>query len=268
MQKKFSIIITIYNKEKNISKCIESIINNKTTDYEIIIINDGSTDNSEKVIQNYTNKYKNICYYYQENKGISITRKESIKYIKGKYILFVDADDTINSILLHTLKENIEKYKPDLIKFNINEINSKTDKERYKTHYETIMNGEDAISKFSNKNIRYSMYPMYAIKKELFKSILPKYKIIKFYEDVANVPKIIYKAKKVLCLDFDGYNYYRNENSLSQKTNNKTKLKNFKEAHKELITYFKKELGENNILYKQIKEYYDYHLERKTKELK
>lgn len=109
---------------------------------------------------------------------------------------------------------------------------------------------------------------MYAIKKDLLTSTLPQFYKLSFYEDVCNIPKIIYKAKKVLILNFDGYNYYRNNESISKNINSKEKLENFTLAHKNLISYFKKELGSDNDLFIQIKNYYDYHLKRKTKELK
>ena len=189
-----SLVVTVFNKESTLRKCLNSIIENNLEDCEIILINDGSTDNSEKIILEYVEKYDNIFYYYHENLGLSKTRRDAINYANCKYIVFMDSDDSINKCLLSILKENIFKYNPDLIKFNLNEINNTKSKERYKTHYDILFSGKEALLNFSEYDIRYSIFSMYAIKKELFESVLPDFFDLYFYEDVANVPKIVFKA--------------------------------------------------------------------------
>ena len=90
---KVSIIVPIYNEEKNLKKCIESLINQTYKNLEIILINYGSTDNSKKVIDSY--KDKRIVAIHKKNTGIGDTRNTGINKSTGEYIMFVDSDDYI-----------------------------------------------------------------------------------------------------------------------------------------------------------------------------
>ena len=103
---KFSIIVPVYNVEKYIKKCINSILNQTYKNYEIIIINDGSTDKSKKILESYKN-IDNIKIINQTNKGLSVARNIGIKNASGDYLLFVDSDDYIDNDLLENLNKNI-----------------------------------------------------------------------------------------------------------------------------------------------------------------
>ena len=95
--KKFSIIVPVYNVENYLEKCLDSLINQKHNSYEIIIINDGSTDNSQRIIDNYKKKYpKLISSYKKGNGGLSSARNYGIEKSTGEYLLFVDSDDYIS----------------------------------------------------------------------------------------------------------------------------------------------------------------------------
>lgn len=93
---KYSIIIPVYNSEKTIKRCIESITSQKRTDVEIIIINDGSTDMSESICNKMLNQYNNITYIYKENGGVSSARNLGLSVAKGKYVMFIDSDDYVD----------------------------------------------------------------------------------------------------------------------------------------------------------------------------
>ena len=94
---KYSVIIPVYNSEKTIERCIESITSQKRTDVEIIIINDGSTDMSEGFCKNLQNEYNNIVYIHKENGGVSSARNSGLSVARGKYVMFVDSDDYVDS---------------------------------------------------------------------------------------------------------------------------------------------------------------------------
>lgn len=98
-----SIIIPIYNSQHTISRCIESVIKQTLQDYEIILINDGSTDNSEFICKEYAKLYPQIRFFTKENGGVSQTRNYGLAQSKGKYITFVDADDFIEENYLEEL---------------------------------------------------------------------------------------------------------------------------------------------------------------------
>ena len=93
---KVSVIVPVYNTYDYLNKCLDSLVNQSFKDYEIIIVNDGSTDDSEKIIKKYQKKYSNIKYYYKENGGLSSARNYGIKYANGDYIAFVDSDDYVD----------------------------------------------------------------------------------------------------------------------------------------------------------------------------
>lgn len=111
-----SIIIPVYNAEKTLSYCLDSILNQTYKEFEIILINDGSKDKSQKVIDDYKKKYpKIIRSYSQKNSGIATTRNNGIKYAKGKYLFFIDNDDYIDKNYIETFTKNIEEMECDVL---------------------------------------------------------------------------------------------------------------------------------------------------------
>lgn len=90
-----SIIVPIYNTEKFLNRCIESLINQTYTKLQIILVDDGSKDNSLEICKDYEKKYSFIEVYHQNNQGVSAARNEGLKHLKGKYVFFVDSDDYI-----------------------------------------------------------------------------------------------------------------------------------------------------------------------------
>ena len=113
MKKDISIIVPIYNSEKYLKKCIDSIINQTKKELEIILINDGSTDNSEKIIKEY--KDKRIKYIKNTNQGIGTTRNQGIKEATGKYLMFIDSDDYIENNACELLYNKAEKDNLDMV---------------------------------------------------------------------------------------------------------------------------------------------------------
>ena len=114
---KFSIIIPVYNVEKYLRECLESVLNQSFRgDYEVICVNDGSTDGSLDILQDYKEKYAFIQIIDQNNKGLSVARNVGIKAAKGEYLLFLDSDDWIESNALHVLGDAITD--EDMICFN------------------------------------------------------------------------------------------------------------------------------------------------------
>ena len=101
MKPLISIIVPIYNTESYLEKCLDSLVNQTLKNIEIILINDGSPDNSEKIIKKYLKKYSDkIVYYKKENEGQGVARNYAIKLARGEYLTFVDSDDfgTCNNI--------------------------------------------------------------------------------------------------------------------------------------------------------------------------
>lgn len=114
--KKVSIIVPVYNMEKYLNKCMDSLVNQTLEDIEIITINDGSKDSSLKILNEYKEKYPNkVVIINQENQGISVARNNGINAATGKYIGFVDSDDYVKTDMFEKLYKKIEKTKSDIV---------------------------------------------------------------------------------------------------------------------------------------------------------
>lgn len=123
-----SILIPAYNAESYLPECLDSIVfqqgigdMNFNTMIEILIANDGSTDNTGRICDQYVEKYGNIKVYHKKNEGLSLTREFLVSHASGEYIIFVDADDRWQKNLLETIMPLINKYDmPDMISFGFN----------------------------------------------------------------------------------------------------------------------------------------------------
>lgn len=112
---KVSVIVPVYNTSKYLSKCLDSLVNQTLKDIEIILVNDGSTDNSQDIIDEYKNKYKNIKSYKKKNGGLSDARNYGLKYAKGDYVGFVDSDDYVELSMYEKLYNKAIKDKSDMV---------------------------------------------------------------------------------------------------------------------------------------------------------
>ena len=110
-----SIILPVFNVEKYLERCIKSILEGTYNDLELIIVNDGSKDNSDDIIRRYIEKYNNITYIIKENGGLSHARNVGYLYTKGEYIAFFDSDDYIEKDMYKKLMGKVEKYKYDIV---------------------------------------------------------------------------------------------------------------------------------------------------------
>lgn len=106
----FSIIIPTFNAAKNIRKCLDSILNQTFSDFEVLVINDGSTDETENILEEYSSKFSNIRVFNFSNSGVGISRRRGISLAQGEYLIFVDSDDSINSGLLYELYDTISSF--------------------------------------------------------------------------------------------------------------------------------------------------------------
>ena len=133
---KYSVIIPVYNSEKTIKRCIESIAVQRRSNVEIIVVNDGSTDMSDSICKNLQSKYDNIIYIFKENNGVSSARNSGLSVAKGKYVIFVDSDDYVDSKC-----------------FEIFDNYTKSDADYYQFAYVTEANG--IVNKVTSWSERY-----------------------------------------------------------------------------------------------------------------
>jgi len=217
--KKFSIIVPVYNTYDYLDKCLNSLVKQKNVknEYEIIIVNDGTPDNSEEIILKYKEKYpKIIKYIKKENGGLSSARNAGVEKATGEYLIFVDSDDYLDFNLLNKLEIHIEENNtPDLIRIDSRDV---------KTSGEVIM--EVTLDKSNNqieliKNIMkqnaLEVPWAYVYNTKFFKENNFKY-LPYIHEDYGLTPIIIYKAQNFTHLEFIGYNYVEREGSIMAET--------------------------------------------------
>lgn len=212
---KISVIIPVYNGEKYIKRCIDSVINQTYDNIQIIVINDGSTDNTESILK----EYSNIVLINKENEGVSKARNTGLSLATGDYVYFCDADDFLENNAFEVL---IKEYADnDLLRFGHYVVNGEEKKE--KTNADDVLAGVDLT--FNNKQI---LEYLISNKTEghlwnyLFKlNIIKDNKILfdeeLFYqEDVMFLLEYCLKIKNIKVISNSFYNYYVNENSVTK----------------------------------------------------
>ena len=112
----------IYNADKFLAKSLDSILNQSFQEYELILLNDGSKDNSSAIAKEYAQRDKRITFIDKENEGVSKTRNRGIDICQGKYVMFVDSDDIIYEISLERVTEALLDFNPDFLKYEFQTI--------------------------------------------------------------------------------------------------------------------------------------------------
>ena len=222
---KISIIIPVYNVEQYLEKCINSVINQSYDNLEIIIINDGSTDNSGLICKYYLAKDNRITYIEQTNLGLSVTRNKGIEISSGNYIAFIDSDDFIEYDMYETLYNNLFLHSADISICNTRYVSAKGDpilnkygKEPFRnypinTNNDILLNDYDKMLYFVKSNNNFAWNKLY--KKSLFNKIyFPKGK---YYEDIFTIYKVIEKAERIYILSEYKYNYVQRPDSIINK---------------------------------------------------
>lgn len=225
---KFSIIIPVYNVEKYIEKCLKSVFDQTYKNYEVIIVNDGSTDGSEKIIKEYIKNKKNVVYIKQKNQGQSQARNNGVKKATGEYLLFLDSDDYIDKNLLTKLKNKDS----DLIRFQVAEVNE-TSNTLYHENPIKKTTGIKAFKELSKYHYVENVCA-YCYNREFYLKNKFSFKNGLLHEDFGLIPFIIFKAITFESIDYIGYYYVQRENSTM---NNKNYEKEVKKAFDLLDQY-------------------------------
>lgn len=218
--KKVSVIIAAYNIENYIEKCLHSIIQQSLKDIEIIVVNDGSIDNTLKKIERLAKKDARINVIDKKNEGLIEARKTGLKQAKGEYILFVDGDDWLELDALEKLYTNALECHSDIVVYNCFKSRDE-DKEVYNIFEENIVNSGDLLKEVLLVNILPSIWSKF-IKHEFIKEnniVFPSK--ISYAEDLATIvtmfmynPRVSFEKKAL-------YNYYQRPESITKTMNNK-----------------------------------------------
>ena len=111
----FSVIIPVYNDEKNLPRCLDSVMSQTYDNFECLIINDGSNDSCPSICDDYKNKDSRFLVFHKHNEGISKTRQKGVTEAKGKYIIFIDSDDWVESAAFYNIAKILEQNKTDIL---------------------------------------------------------------------------------------------------------------------------------------------------------
>lgn len=221
---KFSLIVPVYKVEDYIEKCLESIFLQTYDNYEVIIVNDGSPDNSEAVIKKYIKGKKKFKYFKKENGGLSDARNFGLNHVTGDYILFIDSDDYIDKDLLFNLNLEINKESVDIVKFNLRFIENNTKRVMKKTNINNLSVNEAIPLLLEDELLEPAC--IYCYKTSFWRIFDFKYAKGKIHEDYGLTPLIIMNAKNISSIEYVGYNYVIRENSISVNTKNELKKAN------------------------------------------
>lgn len=214
-----SIIVPIYNEEKYIKRCIESIICQTYKNIEIILVDDGSKDNSLEICKKMAQADNRIKVIQKENGGASSARNCGIKKSNGKYLTFVDADDWIEKDYIYALYKNLKLYNVDIVKGNyLKESNNKVyGKENFKNLKNRVIKKEDNfISSVLEGGIFTYICGVLIEKNILIKNNINFDEDITYMEDELFWLKIIMADLKIYILDKVIYHYYINNDSISK----------------------------------------------------
>ena len=206
-----SVIVPVYNVEKYIEKCLKSLVEQTLKNIEIIIVNDGSTDNSKKIISKFAEKYSNIKYYEKTNGGLSSARNYGIKYANGEYVAFLDSDDYVEKNLYElmykkALQENSDMVECDFIW------------EYYGKNGEIVKTKKDKRKKFKTLNQYVKNARVVAWNKLIKKQIIDDFNI-RFpegliYEDIEFFYKLFPHLNKISYVNIYGIHYVQRNGSI------------------------------------------------------
>ena len=205
-----SIIVPVYNVEKYLRECLDSILNQTYKNIEVIVINDGSTDNSRNICDEYQKKDNRLKVINQKNCGLSATRNKGIKESRGKYLSFIDSDDVINHNMIELLHKELIKNKCDIAICKFNYFTNKF-KEKNKEYKIEILNQDQFLKSLLIDKEIASQACNKLYKKGLFNNI--KYPLGKIYEDIGTTYKLGLQANKIIYLNIELYGYRQRNNS-------------------------------------------------------
>lgn len=216
--KKVSIVVPVYNVKDYVGKCIDSILNQSYENLEIIIVDDGSTDDSGIICDRYKQSDDRIQVFHKKNGGLSSARNVGIEMATGTYIAFIDSDDFIHRDMIKTLITDIEEKQVDIACCNYNFCDEKD--VLIRTHFVNIQGTKVMDTKEAVEKLLYEAYfKCYAWNKlylrALFKDVI--YPEGKLYEDITTTYRLFKKCNLVSFNDKSLYSYRVRQNSITKK---------------------------------------------------
>ena len=218
-----SVIVPVYNVEKYLKKCVDSILNSDYKNIEIILVDDGSKDQSGTICDDYKESYNNIKVIHKKNGGLSSARNAGIEVSEGEYILFIDSDDYITEKFVGHLVDTMNKYDVDVVQGSYEKIDEK-ERSLYipKIENKSYHSKEDILEAFFIKKNILVVACGKLYKKDLCKNI--SFKEGRNHEDNIFIIDLFEKINSYACVDMSGYKYLQRSDSIVNSNFNEKKL--------------------------------------------
>lgn len=265
-----SVIVPVYNSEKGLSRCLDSILAQEVKKIEIVIVDDGSTDGTEKIVQDYQKKYAQVMYYKKEHTGVADTRNFGMEKATGDYLFFVDSDDYIDTELLKRIEYFLEQ-KVDVIKFKLARVNEEGEIiEKVGGAIFDKLDGEEAFSRLYSTDVLLDSPCVYLFRREYIEANHFQFNVGTYHEDFGLIPIILIHANSVVSLDYYAYFYVQSNESITRNTDYTKTIQKMKDS----LTQYDKMLEKieplqlGKIAKENIKIYYTNAILQKLKELK
>ena len=222
MKPLLTVIIPVYNVEKYLKRCVESVIAQDWENYEILLVDDGSTDHSPQICDDYVKAYDFISVIHKENGGLSEARNTGISLAKGEYVYFPDSDDWLEPQTFAELAEVLESREFEIISFNREFVNGEEEIIRSEPIVTQVFNGKDAFVQMLKHSYITGFANDKIYKKSLFIDKNISFPKGKYYEDLGTNYKLFLSAKKVYATNQKYYHYLiDNPDSITQSWNEK-----------------------------------------------
>lgn len=230
-----SIVVPIYNVERYLKKCVDSLLNQDMENYEIILVDDGSQDACPQICDEYALAYKNIRVIHRENGGLSAARNSGIEVAQGEYVQFVDSDDylepnVLNGLIRQTVQENL-----DVLRFGYQDVNENYEVFNPNKSPRFVDMRSDIIDGTVYLNTRMG-YACYATQFIMRKLIVPDFTAGLHFEDVDWLPRMMLDAKRVNGTTQVVYNYLHRSGSITQTQGDIIKIRKNLEDRMTVIT--------------------------------
>ena len=235
MKPLLTVVIPVYNVEKYLKRCIDSILIQEWKNYDILLVDDGSTDNSPQICEDYAKAYDIISVIHKENGGLSEARNTGISNAEGEYVYFLDSDDWIEPNTFSDLAEVIESDQYDIISFNPEFVKSEHDIIKSDSKRTKRLTGKEALIDMFSYGFITGFATDKIYRKALFTKNTIQFPVGKYYEDLGTNYKLFLAAKKVYATNQKYYHYLiDNPDAITQSWNEK-KLRDMFEFYKEVF---------------------------------
>lgn len=240
MNQKISIIVPVYNVQKELNRCVKSLINQSYRNIEIILVDDGSTDESSKICDDWVKQDDRIAVIHKQNGGLSDARNVGLKKAMGDYVLYIDSDDYIELDACENFIKAALEEEVDIIVGNaiIEKPNESTILGHYATPCGTIYDPSTFIKKAIKAGEWYAPAWLNMYRREYLLVNNLFFKQNRYFEDTQILPKVFLSAKKITCIDKVFYHYVIRENSIMTSSRNEKKVYDAIQNLREWKCYF------------------------------